>query len=143
MYNEKRTAVGRKVERPAGTSNAMVINDESRRAPARKANRARIEALLDELRDERLTKVWRLVCPLATDPAYDLPARGGIIEDLADFAEVLRPRLDGMKPGRLCRLIEKYATYKPRLSPLPVSMPARPTGALRYSAVAADSFILG
>ena len=86
--------------------------DQERRrqeGAARKAYRAKIESLLDESRDERLADVWQRVCPFPIDPAYELPDRRGIIEDLADFAEAIQPSLDGMKADRLCRLIEKYA----------------------------------
>ena len=97
-------------------------SDTARRARARKAYRARIESLLDESRDERLADVWQRVCPFRIDPAYELPARRGIIEDLADFAEVLRPDLHGLEPHRLCRLIEKYAAWESRQSDPSVSL---------------------
>ncbi len=75
------------------------------------AYRAKIEFLLDESSDERLAYVWQRVFPLPIDPANELPQRRGIIEDLADFAEVLKLNLDGMEAHRLCWLVEKYASY--------------------------------
>ena len=75
----------------------------------RKAYRGKIESLFDESRGERLADVWQRVYPLPIDPACELPDRRGIIEDLADFAEVLQPSVDGLTAHRLCRLIEKYA----------------------------------
>jgi hypothetical protein len=51
----------------------------------------------------------------------ELPNRRGIIEDLADFAEVLQPSLDGMMTDRLFRLIEKYAACE--FSNLPYQFP--------------------
>jgi hypothetical protein len=83
--------------------------------------RAKIESLLDESRDERLADVWQRLYPFPIDPAYELPDRRGIIEDLADFAEALQPSLNGMKADRLCRLIEKYAACESRQSDLSVS----------------------
>jgi hypothetical protein len=55
-----------------------------------------------------------------------------MVEDLADFAEVLQPSLDGMKANKLCRLIEKYAAYEFCPSDLSVSPLARPTGTPNY-----------
>jgi hypothetical protein len=85
-------------------------------AAARKVYRAQIESLLGESKDERLADVWQRVCPFRIDPANELPDRRGIIEDLADFAEALQPRLNGMKAQRLCRLVEKYAAWESRQS---------------------------
>jgi hypothetical protein len=79
------------------------------KAAARNAYRARIKSLLGRSEDERLADVWQRVYPSPIDPACELPDRQGIIEDLVDFAEALRPGLDGMKTHRLCWLIEKYA----------------------------------
>ena len=66
--------------------------------------------------------------PLPIDPACELPDRRGIIEDLADFAVVLRPSLDGMQANRLCRLVEKYAACDSRQSDVSVSLLAGQTG---------------
>jgi hypothetical protein len=55
------------------------------------------------------------------DPAFELPDRQAIIEDLADFAEALQPSLDDMKADRWCRLIEKYAAWESRQSDLSLS----------------------
>ena len=66
-----------------------------------------IEALLAKVDDLVLTHLWRQICPLHVE---QLPDRQGIIADLADFAEVLEPRLNGMQPSQLCSLIEAYAT---------------------------------
>ena len=108
--NNNKTAVRPKLERMARASNASAIKDgATRRIAARNAYRAKIKSLLDESRDERLAEMWQRVCPFAVDPAYELPDRRGIIEDLTDFAEAIQPSLDGMKADQLCRLIEKYA----------------------------------
>jgi hypothetical protein len=105
------------LQRRVSPANSTAIKGAAaRRTAARKAYRAKIEALLGESRDERLAGVWQRVCPFRLDPAYELPDRRGIIEDLADFAEVLRPSLDGMKAHRLCRLVEKYAACESRQS---------------------------
>jgi hypothetical protein len=125
--NNNKTAVRPKLERMARASNASVIKDgATRRIAARNAYRAKIESLLDTSRDTQLAVVWQQVYPLPIDPANELPDRRGIVEDLADFAEVLQPRLDGMKADRLCWLIEKYAACEPRHSDLPVSHTTSP-----------------
>jgi hypothetical protein len=109
MDNNK-TACRPKFATMAGPGNARAIEDDTiRRALARKAYRAQIKSLLDESSDTPLAEAWQRVYPFPVDPACELPDRRGIIEDLADFAEVLQPSLDGMKANRLCRLIEKYA----------------------------------
>ena len=110
MDNDNKTALGPELERMTRASNTRAIkNGAARRTAARKAYRAKIESLLDESRDERLADMWQQVCPFAIDPAYELSDRRGIIEDLTDFAEAIRPSLNGMKADQLCRLIEKYA----------------------------------
>ena len=111
MNNAQNTVVKPELERMVSTSNATAPKSDTTRIAARKAYRAKIESLLDESRDERLADIWQRAYPLPIDPAYELPDRRGIIEDLADFAEVLRPSLGCMKSHRLCRLLEKYATY--------------------------------
>ena len=127
MDNDNKTAVKPKLERMVGASNARAIKDDTtRRTAARKAYRAKIESLLDESKDERLADVWQRVYPFPIDPAYELPDRRKIIEDLADFAVVLQPSLDGMKADRLCRLIENYAACESRQSDLSVSHTASP-----------------
>ena len=73
----------------------------------RTASIARIETLLGEVDDLILADLWQQICPLHVD---QLPDRQGMIADLADFAEVLQPRLNGMQAPQLCRLIEAYAT---------------------------------
>jgi hypothetical protein len=129
MSDDIKTAAGPKLERMASTGRAAVIKDETaRRATARKAYRAKIESLLDESRVERLAEVWQRVSPFPMDSTCELTDRRGIIADLADFAEALQPSLEGMKAHRLCRLIEKFATYQPRQSHLPVSLLARQMG---------------
>ncbi len=112
MNNDQKSAVKPKLERIVSAGNATAIEDDTTRIAARKAYRAKIESLLDESRDERLADMWQRAYPLSIDPAYELPDRRGIIEDLADFAEVLQPSLGCMKSHRLCRLLEKYATYE-------------------------------
>ncbi|MEI8373028.1 MAG: hypothetical protein WCJ35_09385 [Planctomycetota bacterium] len=112
MNNDQKSAVTPKLERFVSTSNATATKSDTRIA-ARKAYRAKIESLLDESRDERLADMWQRAYPLTIDPAYELPDRRGIIEDLADFAEVLQPSLGNMKSHRLCQMLEKYATYGP------------------------------
>jgi hypothetical protein len=106
MDNDNKTAVRPKLKRVARASSTRVI---ARRTAARKANRAKIESLLDESRDERLADMWQQVCPFPIDQAYAFPDRQGIIVDLADFAEALQPSQDCMKADQLFRLIEKYA----------------------------------
>jgi hypothetical protein len=97
---------------------------------SRQAYRAKIEALLDKSRHERLADVWQRACPFPIGSEYELPDRRGIIADLTDFAEVLQPNLEGMQANRLCRLIEKYAACGSRQSELSVSLLARRTGTL-------------
>ena len=77
------------------------------RTVTRTASMTRIETLLNEVDDPVLADLWRQICPLDVE---QLPDRQGIIADLADFAEVLQPRLNGMHAPQLCRLIEAYAT---------------------------------
>ena len=81
------------------------------RAATRVASIARIEALLEQVDDPVLADLWRQICPLHVD---QLPDRQGMIVDLADFAEVLEPRLNGMKAWQLCKLIEAYAAKRRR-----------------------------
>ncbi len=108
--DDNKTAVRPKLARVVRPDSARVIKgDATRRAAARRAYRAKIESLLDESRDDRLADVWQRVCPFPIDPACELLDRRGIIRDLADFAEVLRPSLHGMEAHRLCRLIEKVS----------------------------------
>jgi hypothetical protein len=82
------------------------VNTSPARTSAGSECRARIEALLDKANSEVLADLWQEVFPY---PADELPDRHAIIEDLADFAEVLQPRLADMQPDQLCWLIEKYA----------------------------------
>lgn len=91
-------------------------NDAARRTAAAKAYRGKIESLLAKSGNERLADVWQRVCPFPVDLACEVPDCRGIIEDLADSAEVLRPNLNGMKPRRLCWLIEEYAVSDSRQS---------------------------
>jgi hypothetical protein len=115
-----------------GAGSSWAIDDTTGRTAARTAYRARIESLLDESGDEPLADVWQRVCPFPVDAACELPDRRGIIEDLADFAEVLRPSLDGMQAHRLCRLIEKYAARGSRQLDQAVSRLARRTETWNY-----------
>ena len=73
---------------------------------SRTASITQIETLLDKVDDPVLAYLWRQICPLQVD---QLPDRRGIIADLADFAQVLQPHLNGMQAPELCRLIEDYA----------------------------------
>ncbi len=133
MNNDNKTAGRPKLAGMARTSNARAIKAvTARKAAARKAYRAKIESLLGKSEDGPLAGVWQQVCPFSFDGACELPNRRAIIKDLADFAEVLQPSLDGMQVQRLCRLIEKYAASKPRPSDLSVSRPARQTGTPNY-----------
>ena len=109
MRNGMSIAVKPKVARM--TSAKIIMDAATERTAARKAYRTKIESLLAESKDERLAHVWQRVYPFPIDPACELPDRRGIIQDLADFAEVLQPRLEGMKPHRLCRLVEHYAAH--------------------------------
>jgi hypothetical protein len=128
--NTDNAIVRPKVKRMARASNGRAILDDATRSTAstsaRKAHRAKIESLLDRSTDARLAEAWQRVYPFPIDPAYELPGRRGIIEDLADFAEVLHLSLHGMKAERLCRLVENYAAYKSRQSDLPVSQAVSP-----------------
>lgn len=106
MNNQIKTAVTLDPRGRVKARNARPSDPETaRRAAARKTYRAKIESLLAEFGDEPLAGMWQRVCPF--DLACELPDRRGIIEDLADFAEVLRPSLYDIKANRLCRLIEK------------------------------------
>ena len=104
----------------------------SRTIGPRNAFRAKIEALLAELACEQLLRVWQQVCPFAIVSEFGLPDRRGIIQDLADFAEVLQPSLEDMTANQLSRRVERYAgatnraTNRPSLRPkvLRVTMPA-------------------
>jgi hypothetical protein len=87
-------------------SNVARVNLGTARTAARRDYRARIEALLDKANGEGLADLWQEVCPFPVD---ELPERPAIIEDLADFAEVLQPRLVDMRVDELCRLIQRYA----------------------------------
>jgi hypothetical protein len=122
MENDSKTALKSKPRRVSAAKARASKDDGTRRTAARKAYRAKIETLLAESQDERLADVWQRVSPFPIDPGCQLPDRRGIIADLADFAEVLRPSLDGMQAHRLCGLIEKYAAYEPRRSDASVSL---------------------
>jgi hypothetical protein len=69
--------------------------------------RAKVKALFDELAPDRLGDLWRRLYPLPVEPGCELPDRQGIIEDLADFAQVLQPNLEGMDTDQLCWLVDK------------------------------------
>jgi hypothetical protein len=73
--------------------------------------RAKVEVLLGRADAALLSSVWQEVFPCVADK---LPDRRGMIEDLADFAEVLRPQLAGMRPNQLCRLIQANAAGRKR-----------------------------
>jgi hypothetical protein len=88
--------------------NAKPIKTSKRTGPGN-AYRAKIEALLAELACERLVGIWQQVCPLPIASEFGLPDRQGIIQDLADFAEVLQPNLKDMTADQLCRRVERYA----------------------------------
>jgi hypothetical protein len=110
VNDSKRTTAKPKFNWTVRAGGAMAIKDDSaRRMAARKAYRAKIESLLNESNDELLAGVWQRVCPMHIGAAYELPDRRGIIKDLVDLAEVLKPSLTDMKANRLCRLIETYA----------------------------------
>lgn len=79
--------------------------------------RTEIELLLAELPRKRLVDAWRRTCPLAIAAAFGLPDLAGVIRDLADFAVVLRLRLDGMTADQLCRHIEQCSEEKRSLRP--------------------------
>jgi|SRR5208282_4169852 len=96
-----------KPSRTARAANAKPIKT-SKRTGRRRAYRAKIEALLAELTCERLLLAWKQVCPSPIANAFGLPDRPGIIQDLADFAEVLQPDLRGTTADQLCRQVEKY-----------------------------------
>lgn len=93
------------------TSTIAHVNVSTARTPAGRDHRARIEALLDKANSEVLAHLWEEVFPYPVD---ELPQRPAMIEDLADFAEVLQPRFADMPAEQLCRLIEKYAATRRR-----------------------------
>ena len=79
------------------------------RTATRTAATSPTEALLDKVDDPILANLWQQIRPLHVG---QLPDRQRIIADLAGFAEVLRPRLNGMQAPQLCRLIEAYAVKR-------------------------------
>ena len=93
-----------------GNSTLALLNGVARTA-AGAGYRARIEALLGKADDEMLADLWQKVFPYRVD---ELPQRHAIVEDLADFAEVLQPRLAEMRADELCGLIERYAAKRRR-----------------------------
>jgi hypothetical protein len=82
------------------------VNISTARTAAERSRRATIEILLDKANHQVLADLWQEVCPYLVD---ELPERQGLIEDLADFAEVLRPSLGDIQTDELCRLIQRYA----------------------------------
>ena len=110
-----KTAVAPRARRTTAPVNARPgkINTCNRTA-ARKAYRARIESLLDQSSSKPLAEVWHRVCPLPIGFGYEPPDRRGMIKDLADFAEALRPDLGGMQARGLCQLVERYAAWERR-----------------------------
>lgn len=111
MVKEKRTAAGRSRTTMATAGSAIAVNNV-RRCTLRRAYRRQIECLLDKSDDRPLTDAWKRVYPWPIGPHCPLPDRRKIIEDLTDFAEVLRPNLRGMQADHLCRLVEKYAACR-------------------------------
>lgn len=91
----------------AKASNVKPVKTRKRTGRGR-AYRAKIEAMLAELASEQLVDVWQRVYPFAIASEFDLPNRQGIIQDLADFAVVLQPDLEGITADQLCRRVEKY-----------------------------------
>jgi hypothetical protein len=111
----KRSGVGLDIRRTTvSVGGRPDSNDTRHRNAARKAYRARIESLLDQSGSKPLADVWHRVCPLPIGFGYEPPDRRGMIKDLADFAEALRPDLGGMKAHGLCKLVEKYAAWERR-----------------------------
>jgi hypothetical protein len=102
---EKTTAVRPTPVWEAGADKVIEAGIRARTA-ARAASITRIETLLEKVDNPVLADLWRQICPLHVE---QLPDRQGVIADLADFAEVLQPRLNGMQGPQLCRLIEVYA----------------------------------
>jgi hypothetical protein len=87
------------------------VNTSPARTTAGRDYRVRIEALLDKASSDALDHLWQEVFPYHVD---ELPQRHAIIEDLADFAEVLQPQLADMRADQLCGLIEKYVATRKR-----------------------------
>ena len=87
-----------------------VDNDPAVHAPPGLSSADR--AIMDKSDDRPLTDAWKRVYPWPIGPHCPLPDRRKIIEDLTDFAEVLRPNLRGMQADHLCRLVEKYAACR-------------------------------
>jgi hypothetical protein len=88
---------------------ASQVDPGTTRTPAEEAYRVKIEALLAKADDAVLADLWRQVFPYPVDQS---PDRLGVIQDLADFAEVLQPRMDGLQANKLCWLIEAYAAQR-------------------------------
>ena len=125
------TIVRRKPSSMAMASTARAIKTGKRTGPGN-TYRAQIEALLGEADGERVAEAWQRVCPFAIASECELPDRQGIIQDLADFAEVLRPNLEDMTANWLCRRVETYGSVanseksRPSMRPmvLRVELPA-------------------
>lgn len=73
------------------------------------SHRAKIEALFEKLATEQLADLWQRLYPLPIEPDCELPDRQGMVEDLADFGQVLQPNSDGLNADQLCWLIDKCA----------------------------------
>jgi len=87
------------------------VNTSIARTATERDFRTRIEALLDKADGEVLADLWQAVFPYPVD---ELPPHHAIVEDLADFVEVLQPRRTDMRTESLCRLIEKYIVTRRR-----------------------------
>ena len=108
MYRTIKTTVRPKPRKMTMAGKPRALEAVAGGSKARKARCAKVKALLEEALDERLAFVWKRLCPFPIDAENELPDRQGIIEDLADFIEVLQPNLDGMKADQLRWLAEAY-----------------------------------
>ena len=98
--------------RPRAVGAAKASNGKpaqtSTRTGSRKLYRVQIETLLAELASGQLIEAWQRVCPFAIATEFGLPDHPGILQDLADLAEVLQPNLENMTADQLCRWVAKY-----------------------------------
>jgi hypothetical protein len=87
------------------TAKANEANSGKRAAACR---RAKVGLLFAELATDRLAGLWRRLFPLSVDSGRELPDRQEMIEDLADFGQVLQPNQDGLTADQLCWMLDKF-----------------------------------
>jgi hypothetical protein len=67
----------------------------------------RIEVLLGGVTTAQLADLWRRLYPLPLESDRQLPGRPALLDDLADFGQVLQPNADGLTADQLCWLLSK------------------------------------